>query len=243
VRVPRIFVSIDIQKDDCINLEEAESHYVKAVLRLKIKNEIILFNGTDYEYHGYIQEIQKKSVLISIKKQIKKNTDSPIKTRLLIAISRSNRFDMIVQKATELGISSITPIETDYSDIKIKKINLSHKLNHWQKISINACQQSGRNCLPTIEQIQSFSNAITADSSGKKIILTPGCNKTLKSIGSVKKEISIASGPEGGFSEREMTLAKNTGFDAISLGPRILRTETAPLAALSIIQSKWGDLI
>ena len=129
MRVPRIFVSIDIQKDDCINLEEAESHYVKAVLRLKIKNEIILFNGTDYEYHGYIQEIQKKSVLISIKKQVKKNTDSPIKTRLLIAISRSNRFDMIIQKATELGISSITPIETDYSDIKIKKINLSHKLN------------------------------------------------------------------------------------------------------------------
>ena len=125
MRVPRIFVSIDIQKDDCINLEEAESHYVKAVLRLK--NEVILFNGTGYEYHGYIQEIQKKSVLISIKKQIKKNTDSPIKTRLLIAISRSNRFDMIIQKATELGISSITPIETDYSDIKIKKINLSHK--------------------------------------------------------------------------------------------------------------------
>ena len=121
MRVPRIFVSIDIQKDDCINLEEAESHYVTAVLRLKIKNEVILFNGTGYEYHGYIQEIQKKSVLISIKTQIKKNTDSPIKTRLLIAISRSNRFDMIIQKATELGISSITPIETDYSDIKIKK--------------------------------------------------------------------------------------------------------------------------
>ena len=79
VRVPRIFVSIDIQKDDCINLEEAESRYITAVLRLKIKNEVILFNGTDYEYHGYIQEIQKKSVLISIKTQIKKNTDSPIK--------------------------------------------------------------------------------------------------------------------------------------------------------------------
>ena len=242
MRVPRIFVSIDIQKDDCINLEEAESHYVTAVLRLKIKNEVILFNGTDYEYHGYIQEIQKASVLISIKTQIKKNTDSPIKTRLLIAISRSNRFDLIIQKATELGISSITPIETDYSDIKIKKINLSQKLNHWQKIIINACQQSGRNCLPTIKQIQSFPDAITSNLSGKKIILTPGCNRTLKSIGYVKNEISIASGPEGGFSKKEITIAKEIGFDAISLGPRILRTETAPLAALSIIQSKWGDL-
>ena len=231
MRVPRIFVSIDIQKDDCINLEEAESHYVTAVLRLKIKNEVILFNGTDYEYHGYIQEIQKKSVLISIKRQIKKNTDSPIKTRLLIAISRSNRFDMIIQKATELG-----------TKVTLKEISKSHKLNHWQKIIINACQQSGRNCLPTIEQIQSFSDAVTSNSSGKKIILTPGCNKTLKSIGSVKNEISIASGPEGGFSKKEITIARETGFDAISLGPRILRTETAPLAALSIIQSKWGDL-
>ena len=241
MRVPRIFIFDIIDSDDEYILDRDQSHYLKHVLRLKTSMKVRLFNGSGYEYLGIINKISKNSVNVAVLSKEKKHKESPLKVNLIIAISRASKFDYLIQKLTELGVSSITPIQSERSEIKIRSKDQSKKIEHWKKIAISACQQCDRDIPPKIHGIGNFASTVTIRSENVKFILEPSAKYTLSAITKEPKEICMLSGPEGGFSQKELLLADEHGFKPLSLGPRILRTETAPIVALSIAQSKWGD--
>ncbi|MEC7938467.1 MAG: 16S rRNA (uracil(1498)-N(3))-methyltransferase [Pseudomonadota bacterium] len=241
MRVPRIFIFDIIDSNDEYILDRDQSHYLKNVLRLKTSMKVRLFNGSGYEYLGIINKISKNSVNVAVLSKEEKNNESPLKVNLIIAISRASKFDYLIQKLTELGVSSITPIQSERSEIKIRSKDQSKKIEHWEKIAISACQQCDRDRPPKIHGIGTFYSIVTVRSENMKFILEPSANSALSSSNIEMEEICMLSGPEGGFSPKELLLAEEHGFKPVSLGPRILRTETAPIVALSIAQSKWGD--
>ena len=241
MRVPRIFIFDIIDSNDEYILDRDQSHYLKNVLKLKTSMKVRLFNGSGYEYLGIINKISKNSVNVAVLSKEKKHNESPLKVNLIVAISRASKFDYLIQKLTELGVSSITPIQSERSEIKIRSKDQSKKIEHWEKIAISACQQCDRDGPPKIHWIGNFSSTVTTRSENAKFMLEPSAKYTLSAITKEPKEICILSGPEGGFSPKERLLADEHGFKPLSLGPRILRTETAPIVALSIAQSKWGD--
>ena len=241
MRIPRIFIFDSINSNDEYILDRDQSHYLKNVLRLKTSMSVRLFNGSGYEHLGMIKKVNKDRVSIVILSKEKKNNESPLKVNFLIAISKSSKFDYLIQKLTELGVSSITPIQSERSEIKISSKDQNKKIEHWEKIAISACQQCNRDRPPKIHGIGTFSSIVTVRSENMKFILEPSANNALSSSSIEMGEICMLSGPEGGFSPKELLLADVHGFKPVSLGPRILRTETAPIVALSIAQSKWGD--
>ena len=241
MRIPRLFIFDSINSNDEYILDRDQSHYLKNVLRLTTNMNVRLFNGSGYEYLGMIKKVNKDRVSIIVLSKEKKNNESPLKVNFVIAISKSSKFDYLIQKLTELGVSSITPIQSERSEIKIKSKDQSKKIEHWEKIAVSACQQCDRDRPPKIHGIGNFSSTVTIRSENVKFILEPSAKYTLSAITKEPREICILSGPEGGFSPQERLLADEHGFKSLSLGPRILRTETAPIVALSIAQSKWGD--
>jgi len=166
--------------------------------------------------------------------------ESPLRIEMGIAVSRGERMDWVVQKATELGVTAISPLFTERTEVKLKAERAAKKLRHWQQIAISACEQSGRNQLPTIADFKALPNWLSAVEADRKFVLHhrsddhPG--------GEAPTSVALLIGPEGGLSEAEIEAAMDAGFEAMRLGPRVLRTETAPLAALSVLQSRWGDL-
>ena len=241
MRIPRLFIFDSINSNDEYILDRDQSHYLKNVLRLKTGMNVRLFNGSGYEHLGMIKNVSKDRVSIFVLSKEKKNNESPLKVNFIIAISKSSKFDSLIQKLTELGVSSITPIQSERSEIKIRSKDQSKKIEHWEKIAISACQQCDRDRPPKIHGIGTFSSIVTVRSENMKFILEPSANSALSSSSIEMEEICMLSGPEGGFSPKELLLADEHGFKPVSLGPRILRTETAPIVALSIAQSKWGD--
>ena len=241
MRIPRLFIFDSINANDEYTLDRDQSHYLKNVLRLKTSMNVRLFNGSGYEHHGVIKKVNKDRVSIIVLSKEKRNNESPLKVNFIIAISKTSKFDYLIQKLTELGVSSITPIQSERSEIKIRSKDQSKKIEHWEKIAISACQQCDRDRPPKIHGIGTFSSIVTVRSENMKFILEPSANSALSSNSIEMGEICMLSGPEGGFSPKELLLADEHGFKPVSLGPRILRTETAPLVALSIAQSKWGD--
>ena len=241
MRIPRLFIFDSINSNDEYILDRDQSHYLKNVLRLKTSMNVRLFNGSGYEHLGMIKKVNKDRVSVIVLSKEKKNNESQLKVNSIIAISKSSKFDYLIQKLTELGVSSITPIQSERSEIKIRSKAQSKKIEHWEKIAISACQQCDRDRPPKIHGIGTFSSIVTVRSENMKFILEPSANSTLSSSSIEMEEICMLSGPEGGFSPKELLLAEEHGFKSVSLGPRILRTETAPIVALSIAQSKWGD--
>ena len=241
MRIPRLFIFDNINLNDEYILDRDQSHYLKNVLRLKTSMNVRLFNGSGYEHLGMIKKVNKDRVSVIVLSKEKKNNESPLKVNFIIAISKSSKFDYLIQKLTELGVSSITPIQSERSEINIRSKDQNKKIEHWEKIAISACQQCNRDRPPKIHGIGNFSSTVNIRSENVKFILEPSAKYTLSAITKEPKEICILSGPEGGFSPKERLLADEHGFKPLSLGPRILRTETAPIVALSIAQSKWGD--
>ena len=241
MRIPRLFIFDNINLNDEYILDRDQSHYLKNVLRLKTSMNVRLFNGSGYEHLGMIKKVNKDRVSVIVLSKEKKNNESPLKVNFIIAISKSSKFDYLIQKLTELGVSSIIPIHSERSEIKIRSKDQSKKIEHWEKIAISACQQCDRDRPPKIHGIGTFSSIVTVRSENIKFILEPSANSALSSSSIEMEEICMLSGPEGGFSPKELLLADEHGFKPVSLGPRILRTETAPIVALSTAQSKWGD--
>ncbi len=222
-------------------LEEKPSHHLSKVLRLKIDSKVTLFNGDGYDYSGHIDAIEKKYVRISIDSREINSRESSLKIHLGIAVSKGDRMDWIIQKSTELGVDEITPLLSLRTENKFKGDRKEKKQLHWQQIAISACEQCGRSRLPTINPVQSLSEWITTTKATRKFVLHHRTTQQLNSHDDVGL-VCLLIGPEGGLSEDEITLAEAHQFGALQLGPRILRTETAPLAAISILQHIWGDM-
>ncbi len=225
-----------------LRLSDEAHHHLFTVLRSKENEEIIVFNGKGESWRARIKTLLKKSSEIELIDSINENTESPLKIHLAQAVSKGERMDLVMQKATELGVSEITPILTERGNVKLDQERWDKKLAHWNEIMINACEQSGRSVLPILNPVIDLKTWFTQLPEGLRLILSPTAAQPLKT--ELKPEqVTLLIGPEGGLTEQEIAFAIDRfQFQSIQLGPRILRTETAALAALSILQFTWGDL-
>lgn len=238
--IPRIYYPHPLEINKTIPLTPEASHYIAKVLRLKDKEKIIFFNGQGGEYIGYIK-LQGKAVFASLDEFIDSKTESPLYIELGQGISRSERMDYSIQKTTELGISHIMPLQTMRSIVKLDEQKKSKRQQHWQRIAISACEQSRRTQVPEISLPQPLKDWVNTDFDGTSIFFDTTSSVPLNTIAK-QARFRIAIGPESGWSDEETNLLRSHNFQAISLGPRILRTETAGVVALSLIQGLFGDL-
>ncbi len=216
-------------------------HIVK-VLRLNEGDSIILFSPDSYEYNGVITDVESKQLVVEIKSKKLVSTESPIDITLYQGLAKGSKMDLIVEKATELGVKKIVPVVTERSQIKDTK-----KVKRWKRIVTESSKQCRRTNPPEVAEITDFNDATESINDGVlQVILYEGYDVLLKdylrNYSQETKAIAIFIGPEGGFSKNEIDLAVNNGFTALGLGPRILRTETASLVTLSILQHHFGDI-
>lgn len=240
MRVSRLYVNLPLVPNGQVELDDDGGHYVRTVLRLKKDDSIILFNGKGGEYVGVLSEVSRKSVLVAIKSRSDRSVESPLYIVLGLGISRGDRMDWSVQKAVELGVTQITPIITERCVVQFKGDKKFQRLQHWQKIVQHAAEQSGRTVLPELTEIAALQNWVSHQQ-GLKICLDPNTDLSMAQLQPEGMKITLLTGPEGGFSDQERSVAKAAGFIPIRLGGRILRTETAAIAALSAVQMLWGD--
>ena len=227
-----------------ITLEGDRARYLGRVLRLRIGDAITVFDGTGPEWPASIENMTKSTATLHLGDSHEAATESPLKVHLVQGISRGERMDYVIQKATELGVKRITPVLTEYGVVKLDEKRAAKRREHWQGVAASACEQSGRTRMPLMDMplpLKSWFGAKPADTD-LDLILRPGAATPLTKIQAPHTKICILIGPEGGFSDTEYEDAEVSGFEAVSLGPRILRTETAAAAALAVMQAAWGDL-
>jgi len=241
MRVSRLYVDMPLVVQETISLDEGCAHYVRTVLRLKKSYSIILFNGLGGEYQAEIMVVSRKQVLVKILSFVDRDVESPLQVLLGLGVSRGERMDFSVQKSVELGVMKITPLISERCVVQLKGDKESNKIRHWQKIAQHAAKQSGRTVMPKIEAVEFLAGWAIAQS-GLKVFLDPFATQTLQDLQPEGNKVTLLAGPEGGFSEQERETAKQAGFIPVQLGPRVLRTETAALAALTAVQVLWGDL-
>lgn len=239
----RVYQPIPLTLNATILLTPTASHHVTTVMRAKINEPLTLFNGEGGEYQGYITEIAKKKVSVHITSFEPRDTESTLELYLAQGISRGEKMDYTIQKAVELGIKKIIPLFTERSSVKLDQERAAKRLNHWQSIAISAAEQSGRTGIPEIVLPMPLTEALPSMEADWRFILTPEASLTMASQPLEKnKRILLLIGPEGGFSPHEIQTATQYHFLPLSLGPRILRTETAAVVAIALFQSYFGDL-
>ncbi|MFH1334664.1 MAG: 16S rRNA (uracil(1498)-N(3))-methyltransferase [Pseudomonadota bacterium] len=219
-----------------ITLDQEASHHVLHVLKLKLNEPCVLFNGTGGEVKCHLSSIVHGQAIVSVDSFEDIDRESPCKIHLGQCISRGEKMDFTIQKAVELGVDQITPILSERCTVKLPKERWNKKLEHWNKVIISACEQCGRNRLPTLNNITSLTEWFQKTNDDCKLILHHKTNRTLKDCAQNQTRIALLVGPEGGFDQNEIALAQENKFILTHLGPRILRTETAALTAISILQ-------
>lgn len=242
MRVPRLFIDIPLTTGEIAILPRDKSHHISHVLRMRVGDSIKLFNGSGDEYESRIVEISKKDAQLEIGKPRHIANESPLTINLCLAIARGQHMDFSIQKAVELGVKNIIPVISEFSNVKLKDSRVQNKLMHWQNIIISATEQCGRGYLTQIQKPVSFSEWLSLDSTGIRLILHPIAQQAMPGIKLPNNELILIVGPEGGFSDGEVEQAQEKACESISLGPRILRTETAVVSAVSNAQQLWGDL-
>ncbi len=240
MRISRLYVPFSLSPKQQCELDNDSAHYVRTVLRLKANDSIILFDGKGGEYTAVLGEVGKKSVQVKVNTWHERTVESPLRITLGLGISRGDRMDLAVQKAVELGVNKIIPIMTERCVVQLKGEKKTQRLQHWQKIVQHAAEQSGRAVLPELVEITPIRDWVSKQR-GLKVFLDPYAERLLTQLQPDDQEVTLLTGPEGGFTEQERGIAKGAGFIPIRLGSRILRTETAAIAALAAVQILWGD--
>lgn len=242
MRTIRCFVDLELSVGKEIFLPEITSNHLVRVLRLELGDSFHLFNGDGYEYLAKLTSIEKKhskALIISVQST---NTESPLKIHLFQSIARGEKMDLILQKATELGVTAFTPMVSDRTEVKLDNERSEKKLNHWQGVIRSACEQSGRSIVPTLNLPIGIKHLSVNHHSAQAYYLEPKAELRIKSLHiNCDEEIILAIGPEGGFTERDIELLQIARFQGINAGPRILRTETAGIAFIAALQSQFGD--
>ncbi len=242
MRVIRLFHPGTYQVPETIYLNENAAHHATVVLRLKPGCNITLFNGNNEEFDATIMTIDKKKVQVSLNKQRTVNRESPFKIHLGQSIIKGDRMEWLLQKAVELGVFQITPLFSENMAIRYDDKRLAKKMAQWHGIIVSACEQCGRNQLPILNPAQSSLSWFEQNHTNP-LILLPGSEKHIdKGIAPAGDEITLAIGPEGGWSKDEESKALSQGWQAIRLGPRILRAETAALCSITLLQGYIGDI-
>ena len=236
--LPRFYVDAELALGT-VDLPEATSHYLSRVLRLAVGAQIQLFDGSGEEYLGVITAISKKVVSVELTEQVAGLPNSSLVIHLGQGLSRGERMDWAIQKATELGVTEITPLFTERCEVRLNDERAEKRLAHCRQIAISACEQCGRSRLPVIHPpklVPEWMQALQAD---LKLVLHPVAQPL--TAHQPPNSLAFLIGPEGGLTEAEVAQAADAGFLPARLGPRVLRTETAPVVALSVAQQLWGD--
>lgn len=243
MRVPRIYQNLPLDDVTHVSLDKEASQRLFQVLRLERGHKIILFNGNGYEYPAHIVEITRHFIRVQIEARLPKNLESNLRLHLGQIIPKGERMDYAIQKATELGVSEITPLISKRCEVHLKQDRLERKLEHWQKVIISACEQCGRNQLPTLNPVMELFTWLERLSGQPnfKMLLDVHSAQSLKKR-SLTKEVILLVGPEGGLTLEEKSFSEQCGFQAIQLGPRVFRSETAGLVAATVLQWLAGDL-
>ena len=240
MRIHRIYHPDILQVGSHVTLDTNATRHVAQVLRLEKDNPIVLFDGSGTDYAAKLTQCSKQECQAQVTGISSQEAPSPLSLQLALGISRGERMDFSLQKAVELGVNTISPLFTERTMVKLKGERLQQRLTHWQGIIRHACEQSGRSRLPVLNPAQPLADGLT-HFAGQRLLLDHRATQTLKQIPPPQDRLTLLVGPEGGLSENERKLATRQGFTAIRLVPRVLRTETAPLAALAAIQALWGD--
>lgn len=221
-------------------LDGQAAHYLLRVLRVNVEQSIVLFNGDGHDYAAEVARAGKKEMAVSVLSRLPAAREPEIEIVVVQALSRGERMDQTLQKCTELGASSFLPLLTERVEVRLGGDKLVKRLEHWQGVVISACEQSGRARIPRVHSPLHLTDWLTSERSGLSLVLTPGADTPL-ALTSLPASVQIAIGPEGGFSPTELDLMVSRDVRAVSLGPRVLRTETAAPAAVAVIQAVAGD--
>jgi 16S rRNA (uracil1498-N3)-methyltransferase len=238
MRVPRIFTSLDIESGIEVELDEAASRHVITVLRMETGRPLILFDGSGGEFQAELVATTKKKATVRVDEYQEIERESPLHTHLAVGISRGERFDFVLQKATELGVSRITPLFTSRCEVKLQGERLEKRVHSWQRIIQAACEQCNRNTLPQLDRPQRITDF--QSDSDLKLVLHHRASQALKDF-AAPENVCLLIGPEGGLAASEIEAAQVQGYKPLVLGPRVMRTETAPIVALANLQLLWGD--
>lgn len=238
----RIYQAGEYSSGQSVELSAEAGQHVAVVLRMQEGDMLTLFNGANYEFQSTITVVKKKRVLVTINTVQELSRESPLSIHLGQAISKGDRMEWVMQKSVELGVARITPLITERCVVKLDHERMLKKLHQWQAIVIAACEQCGRNTVPIVQAPMPLGSFLQSVQAQLKLILHTQGTKNWRDYVQTQVEMALLIGPEGGFSDAEVTLAFNHNFFPLSLGPRILRTETAAISALSVLQAVSGDL-
>ena len=244
MRLTRVYVHAPLGVGLLVELPEHAGGHLARVLRLRENDACVLFNGDGQDYDALIASIDKRGVQAEVVASRRIDNESPLSITLLQGIARGEKMDLILQKATELGVTRIIPVHSERSEVKLEGARAEKRLAHWRGVVASACEQSGRAVLPDVSEPAPLMQAVAeAGLPADRYILSPLAQTGIASMAApAGGQLLIAVGPEGGWSARDLLSLEGEGFSGIKLGPRILRTETAGLAAIAALQMRWGDL-
>lgn len=239
---PRIYLPQPLTSGTTTQLDERAQRHAVKVLRLKPGDALILFNGDGGEYQATLEDNRREGAQVSLREFIDQERESPLDIALLQGVARGEKMDLILQKAVELGVNRIVPLATARSQVKLSGERLEKRMQHWQGVIIHACEQCGRNRLPELGALQGLDAVLAAhDPERTGLLLDPTAERGPGGL-EPAQTLSLLIGPEGGLSPEERDQSRAAGFRGMRLGPRVLRTETAGLAALAALQCRYGDL-
>jgi 16S rRNA (uracil1498-N3)-methyltransferase len=242
VRLTRVYVDAPLAAGKRVILEGNTASHVTRVLRLRVGEALTLFNGAGGEYAASIDAARGGRLTVAVGEPRAVERESPLTLTLAQGVSRGERMDLVVQKATELGVSGIVPLFTERSVVRLGAQQAERKLNHWRAIAIAACEQSGRNRLPSVAPPVSLADLLRSGVQNMRLLLSPGATSRIDALPRPATSVTVLIGPEGGLTNAEQEAAVAAGFLPVRLGPRVLRTETAAIAALALLQREFGDL-
>ena len=244
MRLTRVYVEAPVTPGKPLVVEGTAANHITRVLRLRRGEALTVFDGSGGEFGARIEEFRKDSVVVCVEEHRKLDRESPLSLTLAQGISRGERMDWVIQKATEIGVTRIIPVLTERSVVKLDAKQSQRKLQHWQGIATAACEQSGRTRMPDITYPVGLHDFLQQDreTPGARLLLSPAGALRIGDLTKPDGGMTVLIGPEGGLAEPEQRAALAAGFVGVRLGPRVLRTETAAVAALTLLQHQFGDL-
>lgn len=244
MRDVRLFVDVPLTPGKSLSLPRDAARHALRVLRLRAGDCVTLFNGDGRQYPARLMAADPHATSVHVEATEAPARESPLRITLIQALARGEKMDWIIQKATELGAARVLPVTSERSEVRLDGARSKKRLDHWRAIAIAACEQCGRNVVPEIGAPESLEACLAAHPHANaevRWMLHPGGAARLRNTGSAAANVMLAVGPEGGFSENDLAALRDAGFDELALGPRVLRTETAGLAAMAALQALQGD--
>ena len=241
MRLPRIHHPAALTSGARIELSEEAANHLARVLRLPAGAPLIVFNGEGGEYQAVILTLGKRGVSVEIGAFCPTEREAPLPMWLAQGISRGERMDYTIQKAVELGVSRLVPLFTERCTVQLDAARLAKRLQHWRGVAVAACEQCGRNRIPEIAPALLLGEWLARPAEGLRLVLDPEAEQSLTYLPAPDGQVILLIGPEGGLSEQELRLAAQSNYRSLRLGPRTLRTETAAVAALAAVLTRWGD--